>query len=97
MAKKITQATLRRITLQRKRITDLEAEVKAAEAEVTAALKADAQVAPGVLTAYLKVWERRNIAWKQIVVREKGEEFADRVFNATKPDKYESLVVEAVA
>jgi hypothetical protein len=34
------------------------------------------------------------VAWKQVLVREKGEEFADRVFNATKPDKYESLVVE---
>ena len=93
----ISQSMLKRITLQRKKIADLEAQAKAAEGEVIAALKADARIAAGVLTAHLKAWERRNIGWKQIVVREKGQEFADRVFNATKPDKYESLVVEAVA
>jgi hypothetical protein len=46
------------------------------------------------VNARIKEWERRNVAWKQVLVREKAEEFADRVFNATKPDKYESLVVE---
>lgn len=31
------------------------------------------------------------MAWKQVSMRKKREEFADRVFNATKPDKFEML------
>ena len=98
MAKKhirpITQDALRFVAEKKAVIARLEEELKAAEATVLEALKAGAAVAAGLLTARLKTWERRNVAWKDIVIREQGKDYADRVLNATRPDKYESLVVE---
>ena len=100
MAKKtirpISQETLCVVAEKRAAIAKLEEELKAAEATVLEALKAGAAVAVGLLTARLKTWERRNVAWKDIVIREQGKEYADRVLNATRPDKYESLIVSTI-
>jgi len=98
MAKKsirpISQDALRSVAEKKAAIAALEAELKAAEEVVLAALKNGAKVANGLLTARLKTWERRNVAWRAIVEREQGKEYADRVLNATRPEKYEALVVE---
>ena len=91
---KITQKTLANILKKRKQITDATEQLKAMEEQLTGDLKAGATVQSGLLTARIREWERRTVAWKQVLIREKGEEFADRVFNATKPDKFETLVVE---
>jgi hypothetical protein len=93
-ARSITQENLQAVAEKRALIARLEAELKAVEATVLESLKAGASIAPGLLTARVKTYERRNVAWKEIVIREKGEDYADRVLNATRPDKYESLVVE---
>jgi hypothetical protein len=93
-ARSITQENLQAVAEKRALITRLEAELKSAEAAVLESLKAGATVALGLLTARVKVFERRNVAWKEILVREKGEEYADRVLKATRPSSYESLVVE---
>jgi len=92
---RITQATLSAILRRRKKISDMQADLEELETALTSDLKAGYEVAPGILVARVKEWERRNVAWKQIVAREKGQEYADRVLAATKPEKYESLVVEA--
>ena len=57
-------------------------------------LKTGHPVAPGMLSARIKRWQRRNVAWRQTLVREKGQDFVDKIFNSTRPDDYESLVVE---
>jgi hypothetical protein len=93
-ALRITQATLSAISNKRAQIDELQFQVKAAEALVLARLKDGAKVASGLLTARVKTWDRRNVAWKEVVVREQGQEYADRVLNATKPTTFESLVVE---
>jgi uncharacterized protein YpbB len=93
---KITQKTLANILKKRKQIADATELLKELESLLTEQLKAGADVQAGLLVARIKEYERRNIAWKQVLIREKGEEFAARVFNATKPDKYETLVVEIV-
>jgi hypothetical protein len=97
MATKITQSTLSKVLLAKKRIAELEAEVKAGEEQILAALTEGASVQDGVLTAYIKSWERRSPSWKAVVERELGEQYAARVLAATKPDTYTKLVVEAVA
>jgi hypothetical protein len=94
MAARITQETLRMIARRCAQIETLQLQVKAAEALVLAKLKDGAKVAQGLLTARVKTFERRNVAWKEVVVREVGQDYADRVLNATKPDKYESVVIE---
>jgi hypothetical protein len=94
MAARITQETLRMIAKRRAQIEELQFQVKASEQLVLERLKIGAMVAPGLLTARVKTFERRNVAWKEVVVREQGQDYADRVLAATKPDKYESLIVE---
>ena len=37
--------------------------------------------------------ERRSVAWKAVVERELGEDYARRVLAATKPETYVSLAV----
>lgn len=94
--KRISQGTLASILRRRKKIEDLQAELGKLEDALTDDLKAGAKVAPGILTAFIKEWTRRNVAWKEIVVREKGQEYADRVLAAKKADTYSKLVVESV-
>jgi hypothetical protein len=91
---KISQATLAAVIKQRVKVEQAQAKLKESEEKLTAALKAGTEVQAGVLTARLRDWERRNVSWKSVVERELGAEYAQRVFNGTKPDKYESLVVE---
>ncbi len=93
---KITQRNLANILKKRKQIAEVTEQLKAMEEQLTGDLKSGATVQSGLLTARIRAWERRTVAWKQVLIREKGEEFADRVFNATKPDKFETLVVEVV-
>ncbi|HEY2119590.1 MAG TPA: hypothetical protein VGH37_10440 [Candidatus Acidoferrum sp.] len=93
-AKRISQQKLASILKQRKRIEDLEASLKEAEGQLLADLKSGATVQAGLFVASVKTWERRNVAWKEILVREKGQPYADKVLAGTKPESYEKLVVD---
>jgi hypothetical protein len=90
----ITQQRLAALIKKRSQYEALSAEISRLETEMKEQLKAGGVVRPGLLSARVREWERRTVAWKQVLIREKGEEFAERVFNATKPDKFETLVVE---
>jgi hypothetical protein len=91
----ITQRTLSQLMKKRSAVEAANREIKQLEDSLLQRLKAGETVRPGLFAARVKEWTRRNVPWKQVLIREKGEEFADRVFNATKPDNYEALVVEA--
>lgn len=91
---KITQKSLRSVVKLQAQLAALSEKLKSAEASVFDALKGGAEVQSGLLSAHIKTFERRNVAWKKIVEREKGEEFAARILAATHADKYENLVVE---
>jgi len=91
----ITQGELARILELRRDIEQLEADLKSAEQEVRGQLEAGASVESGLFRAYLKTNERRSVAWKAIVERELGEEYARRVLAATKPDTTTQLVLTA--
>ena len=71
-ARSITEANLQAVAEKRALITRLEAELKTAKAAVLESLKAGVTVAPGLLTARVKTYERRNVAWKEILVRERA-------------------------
>lgn len=92
----ISQNALAAILRRRKRIADLSAELEKLETALTDELRADAKVAPGILTAYIKEWERRSPQWKAVVERELGSEYAARVLAATRPEQHSKLVVESV-
>ena len=79
----------------RRQRTALDEQIGEAEAMVRATLESGATVQQGVFSAYLKTTERRSVAWKSIVERELGEQYAVRVLAATKADKFTSLVISA--
>lgn len=91
----IQQQDLARILELRREIETLEADLKAAEESVREQLEVGASVESGLFRAFLKTTERRSVAWKGVVERELGEDYAKRVLAATKPDTFTHLVVEA--
>lgn len=91
----ICQAELAHVLELRRQREAIDERVKEAEEAIRGALEAGASVQPGILSARLKVTERRNVAWKVICERELGEEYCRRVLAATHPDKYTSLLIGA--
>jgi len=92
----ITQRELKDYLLAKKRHAAAEEKLAAKEAQFKAALEAGATIDEGLLTAYIKNRERRDVSWKTIVERELGEAYATRVLAATAPKQYSKLVVESV-
>jgi hypothetical protein len=91
----ITQHELTHLLEMRRQREALDEQITEAEVSLRAALEAGAEVETGIFRAYLKVTERRSVAWKAVVERELGEDYATRVLAATKPDKFSALVVSA--
>ncbi len=91
----VSQAQLAQILQLKGEIAEAKNQLEQAEGEVQAALEASVPVQPGLLHALLKTVERRSVAWKRIVERELGEDYATRVLASTKPDRFVHLVVTA--
>jgi len=91
----VTQTELALVLSLRDRIRELETQIAEAEAAIQAQLEAGLPVEPGLLKAFLRVSERRSVAWKAVVERELGEYYAKRVLAATKPERFVHLVVTA--
>jgi hypothetical protein len=95
----ITQLELEMFLSLRNRLSKLEEQVATQEAALKARLEAGASVEPGVHIAELKEHSRRNVAWKDVVLRLAmrlkldGEAYCVRVLAATKPTLSVSLVV----
>ena len=100
-AVEIPQAKLELIILLRNERERLKEQLDAAEAEVRAALEANAPVEPGVHVAELKESLRRNVAWREVAERlgdrlygdGKGEPYCEKVLSSTKPTRTVSLNV----
>jgi hypothetical protein len=81
------------------RLDALKEQVAAEEAALKARLEAGASVDPGVHVAELKEHFRRNVAWKDVVIRLanrlklNGEAYCSKVLAATKPSRTVSLNV----
>jgi hypothetical protein len=90
----IAQDTLTHYKALLQRIEALRAESDQIATEIGASLRSGAVIEPGLLRAFLKTNERRNVSWKAVVERELGEGYAKRVLASTKPDPITSLIVE---
>jgi hypothetical protein len=106
MAKvEITQALLRRIETNKAQIKELEKSVEADEATLLVALRGAHSIQSGLLTAEIKISERRTTAWKETAIAfvdetrgaGEGEKWAARVIAATKPTASEKAVVKFAA
>ena len=89
----ITQLEISLILELRRRADVLQQQIDEAEKSIRARLETGSEVEDGVFHAYIKTTERRSVAWKAVVERELGEDYATRVLAATKPDKFSTLVV----
>lgn len=91
---KIRQATLKKILQLRAAIESEQQDLDRLEAAVKEAIQGGAAVAKGSFRAEVRTWERRSPAWREIVERELGVEYAERVLAHTKPTPQSKLIVE---
>jgi hypothetical protein len=96
----ITQLELAALLSLRGRLSQIEEQVETAEQSIKARLETGASLEPGDHRAELKENFRRNVSWKDAVVRlaERlkldGEAYCAKVLFSTKPSRSVSLVVE---
>jgi hypothetical protein len=95
----ITQLELELFLSLRNRLKELESQVAAEEETLKARLASGAMVDPGVHVVELKESFRRNVSWKDVVIRlatrlkMDGAAYCAKVLAATKPSRTVSLVV----
>ncbi len=90
---RISQFTLARFVKLSNQIYELKAEQADFEYALTAALGNGCEVEPVTHTAQLNITEMRNVQWKSVVIRLKGEGYASQVLSHTKPKTFTKLIV----
>jgi len=96
----ITQLELAAFLSLRGRLHQLEEQVDQAEQSIKTRLETGAFLEPGDHRAELKENFRRNVSWKDVVIRlaerlrMNGEAYCAKVLNSTKPMRTLSLVIE---
>jgi hypothetical protein len=96
----VSQLELLTFLSLRGRLRQLQEQVEAAEQSIKARLETGASLEPGDHRAELKENFRRNVSWKDVVVRlaERlkldGEAYCAKVLSSTKPTRTVSLVIE---
>jgi hypothetical protein len=96
----VTQLELATLLALRGRLHQLEAQVEEAAQSIKTRLETGAILEPGDHRAELKENFRRNVSWKDVVVRlagrlrMDGEAYCAKVLSSTKPSRTVSLVIE---
>ena len=96
----VTQLELATLLSLRVRLHQLEEQVQEATQSIKARLETGAILEPGDHRAELKENFRRNVSWKDVVVRlaerlrMDGEAYCTKVLSSTKPSRTVSLVIE---
>jgi hypothetical protein len=96
----VTQLELATLLGLRGRLHQLEAQVEEATQSIKTRIETGAILEPGDHRAELKENFRRNVSWKDVVVRlaerlrMDGEAYCAKVLSSTKPSRTVSLVIE---
>lgn len=96
----ITQLELAAFLSLRGRLHQLQEQVESAEESIKTRLGSGAELEPGDHRAELKENFRRNVSWKDVVIRlanrlrMDGEAYCAKVLSSTKPTRSVSLDVE---
>jgi hypothetical protein len=96
----ITQLELTVLLSLRGRLHQLQEQVEAAERSIKTRLESGAELESGDHRAELKENFRRNVSWKDVVIRlaerlrMDGEAYCAKVLASTKPSRSVSLVIE---
>ena len=95
----VTQLEVAALLSLRNRARQLAKQIETAEFVILERLEAGAAVEPGEHTAELKQTFRRNVAWKDVVVRlaarlkMDGAAYCAKVLSSTKPTRTVSLIL----
>ncbi len=89
----VTQFDLKRHVSLSNQIDALKRELSELEQTLLTSLSGGAEVEPGSHTAQLKTTQRRNVSWKNVVIRLKGSGYVSQVLSHTKPKTYTKLVI----
>ncbi len=89
----VTQFDLKRHVSLSNQIDALKQELSELEQTLTASLSNGAEVEPGSHTAQRKTTQRRNVSWKNVVIRLKGSGYVSQVLSHTKPKTFLKLAV----
>ncbi len=89
----VTQFDLKRHVSLSNQIDALKQERVELEETLLTSLSGGAEVEPGSHTAQLKTTQRRNVSWKNVVIRLKGSGYVSQVLSHTKPKTFLKLVV----
>ncbi len=89
----VTQFDLKRHVSLSNQIDALKQELSELEQTLITSLARGAEVEPGSHTAQLKTTQRRNVSWKNVVIRLKGSGYVSQVLSHTKPKAYIKLAV----
>jgi len=92
--KKITQKTLAHYATLTNQIEALAAEAATMKADLIDALNNGAKVQPGERVAEVKTHERRNVSWKDVVIRLKSIGYTRQVLAGTESITIFKLVVK---
>jgi hypothetical protein len=99
LPQQITQLELQLFLSLQGRLAQLETEIEGVDKDFKARLQAGASIEPGAHVAELKEHFRRNVSWKDVVIRLanrlklNGEAYCAKVLAATKPTRTVSLDV----
>ena len=90
----VSQFDLARFATLSAKIEILKAEYSDLQEYLIHQLSSGGKVEQGARTAFLKSHVRRSVAWKSVVVRLKGEGYANNVLSHTKPTVITKLIVK---
>jgi hypothetical protein len=96
----ITQLEIAALLSLRARLHQIQDQVSQAEQSIKARLETGGFVEPGDHRAELQENLRRNVSWKDVVIRlanrlrMDGENYCAKVLNSTKPTRTISVVIE---
>lgn len=89
----ITQFDLARYVSLGNQIDALQRDLEQLGERLTGLLSDGAQIEPGTHTARLESYQRRSVAWKDVVVSLKGEDYTNAVLAVTEPKTHTKLIV----
>ena len=90
----VTQFDLARLSTLAVTLENMRAEYSDLQEYLIHQLSSGGKVEQGPRTAFLKSHVRRSVAWKSVVVRLKGEGYANNVLSHTKPTVITKLIVK---
>ena len=90
----ISQFDLARLATLSATLENMRAEYSDLQEYLIHQLSSGGKVEQGARTAFLKSHVRRSVAWKSVVVRLKGEGYANNVLSHTKPTVITKLIVK---